>query len=149
MDFEKEELERGISRRRALKRIGAGAAIAWSAPILTSLKTPAFAQSGPHPECVGASCGNFIPCSGQNPDCVCVDTDQGGFCVPGSTPCAGLPLCPGGNSSECPSSDFVCARNTCCGPGVCVPKALTDQCPSDAKLPQRSRRSSGRGTLGG
>src|SRR3989442_1284069 len=38
-----EGIEAGISRRRMLKRIGTGAAIAWTAPILTSIRTPAFA----------------------------------------------------------------------------------------------------------
>jgi len=144
-----EELDRGISRRKMLRRIGAGAAIAWSAPVLTSLRAPAFAQgSGPHPECEGASCENFIPCSSQNPDCVCVSTDQGGFCVPGSTPCAGLPLCPGGSSDECPP-DNVCASDTCCGQPVCIPKEFTDQCPSDTQGAKGTRKSTGRGTLGG
>jgi hypothetical protein len=35
----------GISRRRMIKRIGAGAAVAWTSPILMSVKVPAFAQS--------------------------------------------------------------------------------------------------------
>ncbi|MGH2557363.1 MAG: CHRD domain-containing protein [Actinomycetota bacterium] len=35
----------GISRRRMLKRVGAGAAVAWTAPILMSVRVPAFAQS--------------------------------------------------------------------------------------------------------
>lgn len=35
-----------ISRRTMLKRLGAGAAVAWSVPVLTSLRTPAFAQYG-------------------------------------------------------------------------------------------------------
>ena len=34
-----------ISRRRMLKRIGAGAAVAWTAPVLTSIRTSAFGQS--------------------------------------------------------------------------------------------------------
>jgi hypothetical protein len=34
-----------ISRRRLIKRLGAGAAVAWSAPVLMSVKVPAFAQS--------------------------------------------------------------------------------------------------------
>jgi hypothetical protein len=69
-----EELEgtfhEGLSRRKALKRIGAGAAIAWSAPILTSLKTPAFAQyeCAPPANCVhcapgGTVCGRACFCS--------------------------------------------------------------------------------------
>jgi hypothetical protein len=36
-----------VSRRRMLKRIGAGAAVAWTAPVLTSLRAPAFAQASP------------------------------------------------------------------------------------------------------
>lgn len=35
----------GISRRKMLKRVGAGAAVAWTAPILTSVSVPAYAQS--------------------------------------------------------------------------------------------------------
>jgi hypothetical protein len=34
-----------ISRRRLIKRLGAGAAVAWSAPVLLSVRTPAFSQS--------------------------------------------------------------------------------------------------------
>ena len=34
-----------VTRRRMLKRIGAGAAVAWTTPILTTMRTPAFAAS--------------------------------------------------------------------------------------------------------
>ena len=34
-----------ISRRRLIKRLGAGAAVAWAAPVLMSVKVPAFSQS--------------------------------------------------------------------------------------------------------
>jgi Cu/Zn superoxide dismutase len=37
----------GISRRRMLKRVGAGVAVAWTAPILTSVRVPAYAQVSP------------------------------------------------------------------------------------------------------
>ena len=37
----------GISRRRMLKRVGAGVAVAWTAPILTSVRVPAYAQTTP------------------------------------------------------------------------------------------------------
>jgi hypothetical protein len=37
----------GISRRRMLRRMGAGVAIAWTAPILTSVRVPAYAQVSP------------------------------------------------------------------------------------------------------
>jgi hypothetical protein len=37
----------GISRRRMLRRMGTGVAIAWTAPILTSVRVPAYAQTTP------------------------------------------------------------------------------------------------------
>lgn len=36
-----------ISRRRMLKRLGTGVAVAWTAPILTSVRVPAYAQVSP------------------------------------------------------------------------------------------------------
>jgi hypothetical protein len=144
-----EKVTNRISRRRMLKRIGAGAAVAWSAPILSSLRTPAFAQYEV-PGCVGARCGTFTPCS-SNPDCVCVDCEGRGFCVPGSTSCAGLTACTAGGG-QCPA-DSCCAIGTCCNPGsdtagVCIPFSLTDQCaPNGARAARR--QSSGAGTVGG
>jgi hypothetical protein len=41
----------GISRRRMLRRMGAGVAIAWTAPILTSVRVPAYAQPSPGTSC--------------------------------------------------------------------------------------------------
>ena len=37
----------GLSRRRMLKRLGTGVAVAWTAPILTSVRVPAYAQTTP------------------------------------------------------------------------------------------------------
>jgi hypothetical protein len=142
-----EELQRDISRRTIIKRAGVGAAVVWAAPSLTSIGSRALAQYE-HPECQGATCETFIACSSSNPDCVCVTTDRGGFCVPGSTACAGLPLCPGGTSAECPAGS-VCAVNTCCGDPVCVAESLTSQCPSGGAGAAATRPSSGPGTLGG
>lgn len=48
MTPEEPQVPGDISRRRMLKRIGAGAAVAWTAPILTSVRVPAFAQ---YPTC--------------------------------------------------------------------------------------------------
>lgn len=45
MALEEPQVPSGISRRKVLKRIGAGAAVAWTAPILVSVRTPAFAQT--------------------------------------------------------------------------------------------------------
>jgi hypothetical protein len=60
----------GISRRKMLKRIGAGAAVAWTAPILTSVQTPAFAQG------YDGTCADAILSGGPSPsEPVCVDDD--------------------------------------------------------------------------
>jgi hypothetical protein len=67
----------GISRRKVLKRIGAGAAIAWTAPVLTSLRTPAFAQS-PECQCPPADCNNFATCDNG---CLCAPHHGGGPCI--------------------------------------------------------------------
>lgn len=98
----------GVSRRRMLKRMGAGAAVAWSAPILTSLRTPAFAQGSPR-------CVPFDLCGG-NPD----------FCGPNSA-CGPLP--PGCGAAGC----SVLLDNTCICWDVayhCDPDGST--CKSDA-----------------
>jgi hypothetical protein len=137
-----------LSRRRMLKRIGAGAAVAWSAPVLSSLRTPAFAQyPPPHEECRGATCAAFIPCSGPNPDCVCVTTSEGtGTCTPGSTLCSTLAICgPGG---ACAPGTF-CAVDTCCVDPVCIPIDLSAQCPTASGAGTEARASTGAGTVGG
>jgi hypothetical protein len=112
-----ELLNEGISRRRMLKRIGAGAAVAWSAPILTSIKTPAFAATAPPPPCTGcAGCGPLAPCNNNN-TCQCwqQSTDQGPGCVCTDLVdfCGETPLCPTGQS-ECPPEFPTCVE-TCCG----------------------------------
>lgn len=119
-----EELEpkEGISRRRMLKRIGAGAALAWTTPILTSIKTPAFAQS---PGCGFEPCGCSDPCSFAIPcqnrgDCNCWVHASSRQCIcqffVGS--CGDFGLCPGGSDSEC--APGFCCVDTCCG-FTCAP----------------------------
>jgi hypothetical protein len=115
MDKEKQEgwaLER-ISRRRALKRVAAGAAVAWSAPVLTSLSAPAFAQYGPCP--VPPPCGPACASSGFRdcqvaPPCICVETVEGECaCVQfniGTVACSATTDCGAG---------AVCVNETCLG----------------------------------
>jgi len=84
--------------------------------------------TSPNSGCVGATCSTFVPCSSSNPDCVCGSiTEGGGLCVPGSTPCAGLDPC---NSSADCGADALCLYGSCCGEPVCVPVALSGQCPA-------------------
>ena len=108
MTVEEDQSPDRISRRRVLKRIGAGAAIAWSAPILSSVRTPAFAQaSGPcagKPDCL-QGCNGHLPC-GNN--CYCMQRHSDKACV-----CIG-----GGTCADC-SQDSDCDPIT--GPGsTCV-----------------------------
>jgi len=120
-------LHESISRRRMLKRIGTGAAIAWSAPILTSLTTPAFAQYPP-PRCDPTTCdgdciGGFTQCGNCDIDfaeiCACdVDTEARCSCFCGGVTCATLTPC--ADSSDCNGGER-CFVGTCCSGGVCIP----------------------------
>jgi hypothetical protein len=146
-----------IDRRAAIKRVGAMGAVAWSAPVLSSMSAPAFAQGGTDPPgaCTGGTCGSYTPCSSANPDCICamtsIEPGDGVFCMPGSTLCAGLTRCTGTpRDPVCPPFE-LCVFETCCGEPVCVPGELEVQCPPDP-LPDgvvRVRTSSGSGTVGG
>jgi hypothetical protein len=72
----------GISRRKMLKRIGAGTAVAWTAPILTSIRTPAFAQSGGQCDCPPTSCGTDTQfCPPRENNCACAPHHGGGPCL--------------------------------------------------------------------
>jgi hypothetical protein len=107
----------GISRRRMLKRIGVGAAVAWSAPILTSIKAPAFAQYGspcdPGAQCdVNMPCNFAIDCQNSGGTCNCwVLTDRSGcWCGP-FDPCSNHAPC--SSNADCASGER-CIEN-CCG----------------------------------
>jgi hypothetical protein len=133
MEPETPEIQNGISRRRMIKRIGAGAAIAWTAPVLTSIRTPAFAQGY-------AACPCFEGCGdtpGCNPsDCFCLHGSSGQeFCSQdffcGSTdPCSVDGDCPSGWICQ---SDPSCQGG--CGP-VCVPPCGT--CAATANASRKS-----------
>jgi hypothetical protein len=137
----------GVSRRRMLKRIGAGAAVAWTAPILTSIRTPAFAQynlCAGSDECPGQdwSCGAPIQeCGVPVPGFICVcDTNSEGqklcwndyFCSdPRAHACS--------SSADCTDPIYSQCASTCCGT-TCVPC-----CGQMSRVRQRTgKRASGR-----
>jgi len=114
------EQKNPISRRRMLKRVGAGAAIAWSAPILSSLRTPAFAQDRYPAPCPERCEGCFAGVCGESPlgVCVCAETVVAGctcfqpICLQAPQVCdAANPVCPEG---------FVCVVEACCGISFCA-----------------------------
>ena len=111
-----ESTEAGISRRRMLKRIGAGAAVAWTAPILTSIHTPAFAQS-PSCDCPPYSCQVPQHCV-DNPNCVCAPHHGGGPCLcwTGRVSCTACDTdadCPEGWACGDIDPDCGCGTATC------------------------------------
>ena len=100
-----------VSRRRMLKRIGAGAAIAWSAPVLTSIRMPAFAQG--YAKCSPEFCGPRFDFCGPNAVCP----------LP---PTCGVGICSEMNDHSCLCWDFafctcptpVCTTDADCGAGL-------------------------------
>lgn len=131
----------GLSRRDVLKRGGIVAGVAWTAPVLMSVMTPAVAQSpcpDERPPCDGVCCV---------PEDNCVDQGDGTFdCVP-----------PGGIGGDClnsgqgvsgctqdANSSIHCNgdrnNNICGGPGA--------QCEEDAEcLPTLTCSGPPRGSL--
>ena len=112
MSPEEFEVKDGISRRKMLKRVGAGAAIAWSAPILTSIKTPAFAATNVFPCTL---CDPNVPCNvldpcGPSGTCACFVLANGGGCLCGAFPsnfCSDYPPC--SSDADCRVSEgYVC-----------------------------------------
>src|SRR5437762_6066682 len=124
----------GISRRKMLKRIGAGAAVAWTAPIITSMRTPAFAASG-------GACSPCAPYDCNNPSfcqqpcfSFCVERINGQcFCGPAiewfSPP--GAPICASDADCQSFAPGSVCIQmnpdcNASGNVGCCAP------CPGDS-----------------
>lgn len=119
------QLPQSISRRSMLKRIGAGAAVAWTAPVLTSLRTPAFAQQyvcpGGCPQCqFGQPCLTDCACVGIPDECICANV---GICTSPDPICRTdadcEAFCPGGRCAKC-IFDPSCVETSCwcpCGDG--------------------------------
>jgi hypothetical protein len=108
--MEEQPMEKGVSRRSMLKRLGAGAAVAWSAPVLTTLGTPAFAQTPICDTCTscefGQPCGDCACVGTPAPECFCTNV---GVCLNEEPICQQDADCdswcgPGGRCAEC---DFV------------------------------------------
>jgi hypothetical protein len=105
--MEQGEPREDISRRRMLRRIGAGAAVAWTVPVLTSIRTPAFAATAP--SCDWSTCVGL--CAAQNVNGKCHGEPPGRFCQKACSD-----LCGGHPPHEC----------TC--PGACNPSFWVSGC---------------------
>lgn len=116
----------GISRRRMLKRIGAGAAIAWSAPILSSIRTPAFAQYG-DPRCPACTplgetgsehCAGQADCGaeGSGNPCACLRTSGNTCACHSCVFCDNPAIVACSSQADCPAG-WICAMSCCSDPG--------------------------------
>lgn len=122
-----EEVRNPVSRRRILKRAGVGAAIVWSAPVLTSLGA-AHAQNGtpvtsPCDDCGSDFCFGQTGC-GPGGECLCsLQPDGSCYCgdLSGRTFCSEFVACDPFNDT-CPAGSRC--SPTCCfdalGTGVCL-----------------------------
>jgi hypothetical protein len=120
----------GISRRRMLKRVGVGAAIAWTAPVVTSMLPSAFA-TGPPPGCPGGvSCNGCGPILNSDKGCSqgactgglgCFNSlDTSGACQNFQNIfCSCLTACT--DNSQCGASSACLCSNNGCGGSFCVP----------------------------
>jgi hypothetical protein len=138
MDEREREVQDRISRRRMIKRLGAATAVAWTAPVLSTLGgTPAFAQPQYCPDCTPLGqtgqehCATQPDCGDEPPTfnpCSCLrtidDTCACHSCVncqnPAITPCGTQP-----GAGPCPPG-WICALSCCSDPGAvddfrCVP----------------------------
>jgi hypothetical protein len=112
-----------ISRRRLLRRLGLGTAVAALAPIVTSLGTEALAGNCPPCEepCEWTCGGLLQQCgSGCGPlgSAYCsADIDGRCFCWEDSF-CSELTSC--ASNSDCPPG-YACIPGTCCGFNACFP----------------------------
>jgi hypothetical protein len=123
-----DELEREIrvriSRRRMIKRVGLATGLAWSAPILSSVRTPAFAQ---YSVCTGTeACDSSVICGVGDRGfvCLCAPTTEGTpFCRQAQQfcGCAEFAVCT--SSADCPQgwACFVGGQPGCCPTNLCLP----------------------------
>jgi hypothetical protein len=91
-----------INRREALKRTAIATGVAWSAPILTSLRTPAYAQYPPGPDRCEEGCTYVILITNLNGTFTC---------------------------SECTGSEdqcSACPTRTCAGPACARVVSITE-----------------------
>jgi hypothetical protein len=132
-----------ISRREMLRNIGIAGAVAWAAPVLTSL--PASASTSVNAcKHYPPGCQAFMPC-GSDPACACFTkfhkdgslADKGNCWDSLDGLCSSFTLCAGGSGFKCPEGS-TCV-SSCCPQNVCM-----TMCDQTAKGPRKtSSRGSG------
>jgi len=153
--------EKKISRRAMLRNIGIAGAVAWAAPVLTSLPASAAPRGKAKDLCAGidGNCNNgFTPCGtcssdvGDGSFCFEVLNNKGkvspyNYCTE-DVFCAEAQPCSVG--SDCPTGYKCITSNGCtgCGPvgGVCSKKCPTglSGSPRPSRVQRLGRTASGR-----
>lgn len=129
MDDLHEELdEGGVSRRDALKKMAVTAAGFWAVPVISSFRSPAFANTSPACDCDPLEpCSGLDDCGGPDAECGCVPTTVSGECFCHQAQgCDGLTACT--TQADCVSSTTVPAGSVCAfsccgaaGQAYCLP----------------------------
>lgn len=125
--MEEERTASKITRRRLIKRLGVGTAVAWLTPVVTTLGSKAIAggccQCTEEGTCnCDWTCGGIITQCGQGcgplGDAYCSrDTDGVCFCWENSF-CSEVSDCT--QNSDCPPG-YACIPGTCCVTSKCLP----------------------------
>jgi hypothetical protein len=124
--MEEERTASKMTRRRLIKRLGVGTAVAWLTPVVTSLGSKAVA--GGCPACDGNECSCQWSCGGSLCQCgqgcgplgaayCSSDVDGKCFCWEDSF-CSEVTDC--ATNADCPSG-YACIPGTCCGTNKCLP----------------------------
>src|SRR5437763_17209287 len=133
MDDEREQ--QGLSRRDVIKRAAVVGAVAWTAPVISSIRTPAFAAS--RAPCPGTDwqCGDpIVSCGtgcGTLNQCICdVDVAGNTFCWDDFScdPACGASSC--SSNADCDgigSGGWRCVTS-CCGQTCAPPCGECDLC---------------------
>jgi hypothetical protein len=121
-DLDLETTDSGPSRRQLIKTAAVGGALVWTAPVISSVLSPAAAASAAG--CgEGWSCGdpNLTFCSG---DCICYAETKPGSGKTGKSFCGSDFGC--GTGQEACAPDGTCppgyqCQSGCCGDYICAP----------------------------
>jgi len=127
---------REISRRTMLKVAGVGAAVVWTAPILSSVRAPAFAQGSGGGGCSDCGCDLNTPCN-MAIDC----NNSGGICncwVRQDAKC-----CWCGPFDACTNHQPCASQADCSGGEICITNCCGSLCYAPCNVAKANPKTKG------
>jgi hypothetical protein len=133
--------EKRISRREMLRNVGIAGAVAWAAPVLTSL--PASASTSLNAcKHYPPGCQGFMSCD-SDPACACFTAfNKDGSLKPKGNCwntldgfCSSFQLCGGASGFKCPKPQKCIS--SCCPQNVCMTKCIQGKAQGPRKTPSR------------